>query len=106
MKGKPRLTVEEREKMKDKRTKKRDNFEKKNLGDYELIFPSAEEPLEEYQKFLSAAKSSWEDFNQGSFKKKSVTESIIQLENKKEIEKPQSFNIKELSDTKPKENLT
>lgn len=30
MKGKPRITVEEREKMKEKRTKKRDNFEKKN----------------------------------------------------------------------------
>ncbi len=40
MKGKPRPTQEEREKMKARRTKKRELFEKKNQGDYELIFPS------------------------------------------------------------------
>lgn len=39
MKGKTRLTVEEKEQIKTKKTKKRDSFEKKNLGDYELIFP-------------------------------------------------------------------
>jgi hypothetical protein len=42
--------------MKDKKTKFRDNFEKKNIGDYELIFPSEAEPLEDYQKFLLAAR--------------------------------------------------
>ena len=40
MKGKPRPTHEEREKMKEKRIKKRENFERKNEGEYELIFPS------------------------------------------------------------------
>lgn len=34
MKGKPRITHEEKETMKQKRLKKRDNFEKKNLGDF------------------------------------------------------------------------
>jgi hypothetical protein len=42
--------------MKDKNTKFRDNFEKKNLGDYELIFPSEADTLEDNQKFLLAAK--------------------------------------------------
>lgn len=36
--------------------KKRDAYEKKNLGDFELIFPSAESPAEEYQKYLIVAK--------------------------------------------------
>lgn len=63
MKGKPRITQEERELIKLKRLKKRDIFEKKNLGDYELIFPSEQYTAEDYQKFLSFAKSSWEEFN-------------------------------------------
>ncbi len=49
--------------MKIKRHKKRDNFEKKNLGDYELIFPSEKHTKDDYQKFISFAKSAWEDFN-------------------------------------------
>jgi hypothetical protein len=40
MKGKPRPTQEERERMKEKKGRKRDLFEKKNLGEFELIFPS------------------------------------------------------------------
>lgn len=40
MKGKPRPTQEEKEKLKEKRIRKREMFEKKNVGDYELIFPS------------------------------------------------------------------
>ena len=32
--------MEEKVKMKQKKTKNRDNFEKKNMGDYELIFPA------------------------------------------------------------------
>lgn len=31
-----------------KRHKKRDNYERKNLGNFELIFPSEEETLEDY----------------------------------------------------------
>lgn len=44
----PRPTIEERERMREKKNKKRDNFEKKNVGDYELIFPSVTEPASEY----------------------------------------------------------
>ena len=40
MKGKPRITQEEKESLKLKRSRKRDNFEMKNLGDFELVFPS------------------------------------------------------------------
>ncbi|CDW83353.1 tubulin-tyrosine ligase family protein [Stylonychia lemnae] len=79
LKGKPRITHEERETIKQKRIKKRDNFEKKNLGDYELIFPSEENNLDDYQKYLTFAKISWEDFNQGTFKKQKQNESQIQL---------------------------
>ncbi len=52
MKGKPRPTQEEKEKMKEKKSKKRELFEKKNQGEYELIFPSTNDPLESYSKFI------------------------------------------------------
>ena len=71
MKGKARPTIEEKEKLKLKKMKKRDNYERKNVGDYELIFPSEEETLEDYSKFINVAKSNWEDFNQGTFNNKS-----------------------------------
>lgn len=48
IKGKPRATQEEKEKKKEKGIKKRDNFEKKNLGDYELVFPSQTETFADY----------------------------------------------------------
>lgn len=48
MKGKPRATQEEKEKMREKKSKKRDLYEKKNQGEYELIFPSPNDPLENY----------------------------------------------------------
>ena len=34
------MTVEEKEVLKVKKMKKREAFEKKNMGDYELVFPS------------------------------------------------------------------
>ena len=33
------MNYEEKEKIKEKKIKKRENFEKKNQGDYELIYP-------------------------------------------------------------------
>lgn len=48
MKGKPRITQEEKDILRLKRNKKRDNYEKKNLGDFELIFPSENHPTEVY----------------------------------------------------------
>jgi tubulin polyglutamylase TTLL6/13 len=48
VKGNPRPTIEEKELMRENKNRKRDNFEKKNLGDFELIFPSSGEPLSEY----------------------------------------------------------
>jgi hypothetical protein len=65
------LTFDEKENMKEKKMKKRDAFESKNMGDYELIFPSTEEKTEDYQKFLIVAKQNFEDFNLGPAKKKS-----------------------------------
>ena len=38
--------------MRMKKSKKREQYEKKNQGDYDLIFPSAEDPLADYQKFI------------------------------------------------------
>lgn len=70
LKGKTRLTIDEKENMREKKMKKRDAFEQKNMGDYELIFPSAEETAEDYQKFLIVAKQNFEDFNLGPAKKK------------------------------------
>jgi hypothetical protein len=52
MKGKPRPTHEEKEKLKDSRIKKREKFEKKNQGEYDLIFPSQQEPMSDYVKYI------------------------------------------------------
>jgi len=52
MKGKARPTIEEKEKMKEKRIKKREKYENKNQGEYELIFPSQTEPFQDYLKFI------------------------------------------------------
>ena len=56
MKGKPRITQEEKDVLRMKRNKKRDNYEKKNLGGFELIFPSEKHPTDLYQPFLNFAK--------------------------------------------------
>ncbi len=48
MKGKPRITHDEKEKIRQKRLRKKDNFEKKNLGDFDLLFPSEQAPAEDY----------------------------------------------------------
>jgi tubulin polyglutamylase TTLL6/13 len=48
LKGKSRLTIEEKEQLKSKKMNKRDAFERKNMGDFELIFPSEEEKAEDY----------------------------------------------------------
>lgn len=76
MKGKPRPTHEEREKMKEKRIKKRENFERKNEGEYELIFPSKQNPLNDFIKYINAAKSTWEEFNTGT-KAKKIMEAVL-----------------------------
>lgn len=39
LKGKKRMTLEERQRLKLKKNEKREKFEKKNCGDYKLIFP-------------------------------------------------------------------
>ena len=70
MKGKPRPTHEEKEKLKDSRIKKREKFEKKNQGEYDLIFPSQLEPMSDYVKYIQAAKTTWEEFNSGTRLKK------------------------------------
>lgn len=48
MQGKPRATVEDKIKIKEKKVKKRDNYEKKNVGNFDLIFPSETDTVEEY----------------------------------------------------------
>ncbi len=58
--------------MRMKKSKKREQYEKKNQGDYDLIFPSAEDPQADYQKFIQAAKTTWEEFNSGNKLKKLI----------------------------------
>lgn len=57
IKGKPRITMDEKELLKLKKNKLRDKFEKNNIGDFSLIYPpEAEEEEEMYKKFISVAK--------------------------------------------------
>jgi tubulin polyglutamylase TTLL6/13 len=69
LKGKPKISHEEKDKIRENKHRKREKFERNNIGDYELIFPSQEDTLEDYNKFIMAAKQSFEDFNQGSYTK-------------------------------------
>ncbi len=62
--------------MKEKKVKKRDLFEKKNMGEFELIFPSQQEQYSDYTKFIQAAKSTWEDFNSGTKMKKLIEQQL------------------------------
>jgi hypothetical protein len=40
---------------------KRDQFERRNLGNYDLIYPSQnEEEMAEYQKMLEVSKEIWD----------------------------------------------
>ena len=64
--------------MKEKKVKKRDQFEKKNMGEFELIFPSQQEQYSDYTKFIQAAKSTWEDFNSGTKMKKLIEQQLQQ----------------------------
>ena len=50
--------------------RKRNNFEIKNLGDFDLIFPSELETPEAYEDIISAAKINLEEFGGGSIRKK------------------------------------
>jgi len=42
----------------------------KNLGNYELIFPSKEFEMEEYEKYMKAAYEVYEEFNNGGAARK------------------------------------
>jgi hypothetical protein len=49
--------------LKQQKIRKRDKFERKNVGGYELIFPSEETNFDNYGPFLAHAKATFEDFN-------------------------------------------
>ena len=63
IKGKTKVTQEEKEQMKAQRARKRDKYEAKHCGSFELIFPSQEFKPDEYKKFLEAAHDVYEEFN-------------------------------------------
>lgn len=79
--GKVKVPPEEREKLKERAAKKRDIYDKKNLGDYELIFPSEEFTVTAMKPFLDSSLQLYQEFNNGklqSLKKKNVPDSSEQ----------------------------
>lgn len=57
MKGKKRLTLDDRLLIKQKKNKKREKFEKSNCGGFELIYPSQDEQMmEKYLEYQDVAK--------------------------------------------------
>jgi tubulin polyglutamylase TTLL6/13 len=46
IKGKIKVTPEEKEEIRRKKARKRDNYEKKNSGNYSLMYPSEEFPVD------------------------------------------------------------
>ncbi len=54
-------SIEVKERLKKEFQMKRDQFERKNLGNYDLIYPSQnDEEMAEYQKILDVAKEIWD----------------------------------------------
>jgi tubulin polyglutamylase TTLL6/13 len=57
LKGKIRMTVKEREVIKEKKNRKRDKFEKNNQGGFELIYPLVSiDKMSKYDEFQEVAK--------------------------------------------------
>ena len=48
IKGKTKVTAEEKEQLRAQKLRKRNNFEAKHCGDFELIFPSQDFKAQEY----------------------------------------------------------
>lgn len=66
IKGKQRMTVEEKEALKAKKQRQRNAYEKKNCGNYELIYPSEEFKPEDFERFFKGANEAYDEFNVGS----------------------------------------
>jgi len=59
LKGKKRITLEERKVLKEKKNRKREVFEKSNCGGFELIYPSENVDLmAKYEKYMDGAHDS------------------------------------------------
>ena len=65
IKGKTKVTQEEKENMRAEKLRKRNRYEAKHKGNFDLIFPSEEFTEEEYQKYLDTAAECYEEFNNG-----------------------------------------
>ena len=78
LKGKTKITAEEKESFKAEKERKRNRYEAKNKGNFELIFPSEEFSAETYQKFLDSARACYEEFNNGgqAARKKTTAEQL------------------------------
>ena len=69
LKGKTRLTLEQRLELKQKKNRKREKFEKANCGDFKLIYPTTRcEEMAKYEQFQQVAKLV-ENEHQGTVKK-------------------------------------
>ena len=51
--------------MRAEKLRKRNRYEAKHKGNFDLIFPSEEFTEEEYQKYLDTAAECYEEFNNG-----------------------------------------
>ena len=63
IKGKTKITAEEKELLRAKKLRKRNNYEAKHSGNFDLIYPSEEFKIADYTKFLEAAHDCYEEFN-------------------------------------------
>lgn len=60
---KSKMTIEEISILKEKAQNERDEYEEKNLGGYEKIFPLSLEHEDMYEKYIQAAEKNYSDFN-------------------------------------------
>ena len=65
IKGKTKITKEELDQLRAQKLRKRNAWESKHCGNYEIIFPSEEFKPEDYQKFIDSAKDVHEEFYNG-----------------------------------------
>lgn len=57
------MTQEERDKLREMKARKRHKYEMKNLGNFELLYPCEEFPIETFQPFLDSATQIQQDIN-------------------------------------------
>lgn len=66
MTGKPqKLAPDEKERVRKENFAKRDRYERKNIGNFEIIYPCEENLQSQYENFMESSSHLWDEFLTG-----------------------------------------